>query len=402
MRILLADKFPETGLEALRSLGCDVTCDPELSGDPLKEALAGEDPDVLIVRSTRVEEAHLDGASKLSLIVRAGAGFNTIDVAAASARGIYVANCPGKNAAAVAELAFAHLLSIDRRLVDGALELREGRWNKKEFAKAAGIKGKTLGLVGLGNIGSEMIPRAKAFGMKVVAWSRSLTPERAEKCGVERADSPEEVARRCDVMSIHLALNDETRGLIDERILGALSPGALVINTARAELLDQRALEGHLRSGRLRVALDVFEGEPSAKSGAIDSSLFRLSGVQGSHHIGASTTQAQDAVAAEAVRIVRAMMEDSDVPNCVNLASHSAASHLIVVRHRDRVGVLAGVLDRLRAARINVQQMENVVFLGGESAVARIELDRDPGAETLSEIGANEHVLAADVNTLDH
>ncbi|MAE70364.1 MAG: hydroxyacid dehydrogenase [Gemmatimonadetes bacterium] len=402
MRILLADKFPETGLEAMRALGCDLTCDPELNGEPLKEALAGENPEVLIVRSTRVEEAHLDCAPKLGLIIRAGAGFNNIDVSAASARGIYVANCPGRNAVAVAELAFAHLLSTDRRLVDGALELRKGRWNKKEFAKAAGIKGKTLGLVGLGNIGSEMIPRAKAFEMNVVAWSRSLTSEEAERCGVMRASSPEEVAGQCDIMSIHLALNDETRGLIDDRVLGALPHGALVINTARAELLDQPSLERHLRSGRLRAALDVFTGEPSAKTGEIDSSLFRLPGVQGSHHIGASTIQAQDAVAAETVRIVKTMIEESDVPNCVNLASRTAASHVIVIRHRDRVGVLANVLDRLRAARINVQQMENVVFLGGEAAVARIELDRDPETETLKEIRASEHVLAVEVHALDN
>ncbi len=400
MKILVADKFPQTGIDSLQTLGCQVVSAPDLKDDSLEETLAAEAPDVLVVRSTGVNEAHLDASKQLGLVIRAGAGFNTIDVAGASARGIYVANCPGKNAVAVAELAFAHLLSVDRRLVDGALQLREGRWNKKELSRARGVKGTTLGLVGLGNIGREMIDRATAFGMSVVAWSRSLRADQAESLGVEPAGSPEEVAARCDVLSIHLALNDDTRARIGESVLAALPYGALLINTARAEIIDQPALERQLRAGRLRAAVDVFDGEPAAGAGKVDPALFRLPGVQGSHHIGASTAQAQCAVADEVVRIVRTLREQGKVPNCVNLAGTGAASHLLTVRHRDRVGVLAGVLDRLRAADINVQQMENVVFSGAPAAVARIELDRGPAPETLRQIGDADHILALHLTAL--
>src|SRR5256714_10347176 len=128
-------------------------------------------------------------AGALKLIVRAGAGYNTIDVAAASRRGVYVSNCPGKNSVAVAELAFALILALDRRIADNVISLRRGEWNKKEFSKARGLYGRTLGLVGVGRIGQEMISRARAFGMEVVAWSRSLTPERAATLGVEYKES---------------------------------------------------------------------------------------------------------------------------------------------------------------------------------------------------------------------
>lgn len=400
MRILVADKFPEPGIEALRELGCEVTCDPDLKEAGLGEALEGEAPEILIVRSTKVNLAHLEASPRLALVIRAGAGVNTIDVAAASERGVYVANCPGKNSVAVAELAFAHILAADRRLVDGAQDLREGRWNKKGYSRARGIKGTTLGLLGLGKIGLEMIPRAQAFGMRVVAWSRSLTPERAEELGVDHADSPAAVASEADVLSVHTALTADTRGLVNEGVLAALRPGALLVNTSRDAVVDQAALVRAIEERGLRAALDVFEGEPAGGAGEVDSELFRFPGVQGSHHIGASTEEAQLAVASEAVRIVRGMIQEGRVYNCVNLAERTPATHLLVVRHRDEVGVLAGVLERVRSAGINVQEMENVVFLGARAACARIQLDGEPPRGTLGEIEGAEHVLAVSVTSL--
>src|ERR1043165_371627 len=213
MRILVADKFEQSGRDGLEALGCEVSYQPDLKDDALANAIAGEAPDVLVVRGTKVTEPML-AAGPIKLVVRAGAGFNTIDVAAASKRGIYVSNCPGKNSIAVAELAFALMLALDRRIVDNALALRRGEWNKKEFSKARGLFGRTLGLIGVGKIGQEMIPRAHAFGMRVVAWSRSLTPARAAEMGVVYKDSPKAVAAESDVVSVHLALNNETRKLI--------------------------------------------------------------------------------------------------------------------------------------------------------------------------------------------
>src|SRR5436309_9710338 len=171
MKVLVADRFEQSGIDALKAAGCDVVYEPDVKDDPLADAIRSSGADVLVVRSTTVTRPMLD-SGRLSLIVRAGAGYNTIDVAGASKRGIYVSNCPGKNAIAVAELAFALILALDRRVPENVAELRAGKWNKKEFSKAPGLYGRTLGLLGVGNIGQEMIRRAAGFGMNVVLWRR--------------------------------------------------------------------------------------------------------------------------------------------------------------------------------------------------------------------------------------
>src|SRR5918998_6874371 len=236
MLVLIADKFEQSGREGLEAIGCDCEYQPDAKDDSLVEAVAHFRPDVLVVRSTKVTEAVLD-AGPLKLVVRAGAGYNTIDVGAASRRGIYVSNCPGKNSVAVAELALALMLALDRRVADNVISLREGKWNKKEFSKARGLYGRTLGLVGTGQIGREVITRARAFGMPVVAWSRRLTEERAAELGVERKESPVEVARAADVVSVHVALKPETRAFIGADFFNAMREGAYFINTTRGEVL---------------------------------------------------------------------------------------------------------------------------------------------------------------------
>src|SRR6266542_4253634 len=344
MKVLVADKFEKSGIDGLKDLGCDVVYQPDLKDDALTEAIGSSGAEVLIVRSTKVTRAMLE-VGRLSLVIRAGAGYNTIDLEAASERGIYVANCPGKNAIAVAELAFGLILALDRRVADNAADLKRGVWNKKEYSKARGLFGRTLGLIGVGGIGGEMIPRAGAFGMPVVAWSRSLTPEKARRLGIERASSPEDVAARADVVSVHVALKPETKGLIGEKFFAAMKPGSFFVNTSRAEVVDQAALEQAIKEKGLRVALDVFNEEPSGGSAEVKASIFQLPGVIGTHHIGASTEQAQEAIAAETVRIVRDYVETGRAPNVVNLAKKSPSCCLLVVRHYDRVGVLASVRE---------------------------------------------------------
>src|SRR5947208_3746981 len=211
MLVLIADKFEQSGRDGLEAIGCEISFQPDLKDDALVSAITEHQPDVLVVRGTKVTEPML-AAGPLKLIVRAGAGYHTIDVAAASRRGVYVSNCPGKNSVAVAELALALILALDRRIADNVSELRAGRWNKKEFSKARGLLGRTLGLIGTGQIGQEVITRARAFGMRVVAWSRSLDDERAAVLGVERLSDPLEVARESDVVSVHVAPKPETRG----------------------------------------------------------------------------------------------------------------------------------------------------------------------------------------------
>jgi D-3-phosphoglycerate dehydrogenase len=325
-------------------------------------------------------------AGPVKLVVRAGAGFNTIDVAAASKRGIYVSNCPGKNSIAVAELAFALILALDRRIADNVAALRQGEWNKKEFSKARGLYGRTLGLIGVGKIGQEMIPRARAFGMPVVAWSRSLTTERAALLGVELKESPKAVASVSDVVSVHLALNPETKHLLGAEFFNSMREGAYFINTARGEVVDQQALAAAMRTRGIRAGLDVYAVEPTSSAGEFQDEIVKEDGLYGTHHIGASTDQAQEAIAAETVRIVREFKETGKVPNVVNLARQTPATHRLVVRHLDRPGVLAGVLDAIKAEQINVQEMENIVFEGAAAAVARINLDNAPTRECLNRL----------------
>lgn len=409
MKVLIADKFEQSGVAGLQQAGCEVVYEPDLKDDSLVEAIGTSGADVLVVRSTKVTAAMMD-AGRLALIVRAGAGYNTIDVAAASSRGIYVSNCPGKNAIAVAELAFALILALDRRVPDNVAELRAGRWNKKEYSQAEGLFGKTLGLLGAGSIGQEMIRRAAGFGLNVVLWSRrfagegrAITDDEARELGVEPAlrqisvelaPTPGDVAARADILSVHLALAPDTKGMVNADLLGRLRPGAYVVNTARGEVVDHRALAAAVREKKLRVGLDVFAEEPSSATGTFSDELVTLPNVYGTHHIGASTNQAQEAIAAETVRIVRSYKETGRVPNVVNLARRTPATHMLVVRHRDRPGVLAHVFDHLREANLNVQETENIVFEGAEAAVARINLDGSPAEPLCARIKAgNQDVL---------
>jgi D-3-phosphoglycerate dehydrogenase len=390
VRVLIADKFEQSGQDGLRSAGCEVAYKPGLAEDELVREVGRFQPDVLVVRSTKVTEAILK-AGALKLVVRAGAGYNTIDVASASRRGIYVSNCPGKNSIAVAELAFGLILALDRRIADNVISLRQGQWNKTEYSKARGLYGRTLGLIGVGRIGREMIPRAKGFSMPVVAWSRSLTPAEARELGVDYAATPVEVARRADIVSVHLALNAETRGRIDAE---AMRDGAFFINTSRAELVDRVALEWAIRDKKLRAGLDVFSKEPAGGTGKFEDQIVNMNAVYGTHHIGASTSQAQEAIALETVRIVRTFKETGKVPNVVNIAKATPATCALIVRHLDRPGVLASVLDLISGARINVQEMENIVFDGAEAAVARIHLESPAATDLLDQIrAANPNVL---------
>ena len=412
MKVLIADQFEQSGIADLADAGLEVVFDPSLKDETLAAAVRDTRANVLVVRSTKVTADMMDGG-ELALIVRAGAGYNTIDVAAASSRGIYVSNCPGKNSVAVAELTLGLILALDRRIPDNVADLQAGRWNKKEFSKAGGLKGRTLGLLGFGSIAQEVARRGQAFRMHIVAWSRRFedgAPVDFAAFGLDPADrdsrvvaatSPAAAADVADILSVHLALGPGTRGLVDAALLGHLRPGACFINTSRAEVVDYEALAAAVRKRGIRVGLDVFPNEPAAGTDEYHLALLDEPGVYGTHHIGASTEQAQEAIAAETVRIVRAFAETGRVPNVVNLARRSPATHMLVVRHRDRPGVLAHVFERLHEAGINVQETENIVFDGADAAVARINLDHAPTAELIAAISAgNDNILSAQLVAL--
>ena len=403
MRVLVADAFETSGLDGLKAAGCDVVYEPALADEALVNAIAASAADVLVVRSTQVTAAMLD-AGRLSLVVRAGAGVNTIDMPAAAKRGIYVSNCPGKNSIAVAELAFGLMLALDRRIPDNVIDLRGGRWNKKEYSKARGLFGRTLGLIGFGSIGQEMARRAKGFGMPVLVWSprfqrapETALAELSADMLITTVASPEELAERSDIVSVHLALTKDTKQFVGASIFSRMKRGAFFINTARGELVDHAALAEAVKTREIRAALDVFPDEPSGGTASYTSPIAGLPQVYGTHHIGASTDQAQEAIAAEAVRVIRTYKETGKVPNVVNLATRTPATHMLVVRHCDRPGVLAHVFGQLREGNLNVQETENVIFDGAEAAVARINLDGEPPAPLLAAIGRHADILSLHV-----
>lgn len=394
-RVLVADKLKPGAFADLAARGVEIDEQPELTKDTLKDAIG--DAEVLVVRSTKVDAAAIEAADRLALIVRAGSGVNNIDVAAASGRGIYVANCPGKNSVAVAELAMGLILSLDRRIADNVADLRAGKWNKAGYSKARGLKGQRLGLVGFGNIAQEVAQRARGFELEVTAYSRSLTEDRAYAHGVARAQSLEQIFENSDIVSLHVPATPDTKGMITAELLDRLPEGAMLINTSRSDVVDDAAVRERASSGRLRVGTDVFVGEPEKKTGTFDDPLGKIDGVYGTHHIGASTTQAQDEIANAAVDVVRTFIDEGHVKNAVNVLERPAVEATVVVRHLDRVGVLAGVLSTIRSAEINVGTMDNILFSGGGAACARIHLGKRPSDEVVDELRKQEHVLAVEL-----
>jgi D-3-phosphoglycerate dehydrogenase len=394
MKIFIADKLSLKTVAALEKLGAQITVNTEVKEDELSRVLG--DTEVLIVRSKRVKAEAIAAAPQLSLIIRAGAGVNTIDLPEASRRGIFVANCPGKNTDAVAELAIGLLVAADRRIADATADLRAGKWRKKEYGKAAGLKGRTLGVIGLGAIGLAVARRAQGLEMKIIAWSRSLTPARATELDVGFCATPLELAAQADAVTVHVAAKADTTTLIGPEFFARMKPGAIFVNTSRGEVVDAAALKAAIREKKLRVGLDVFAGEPAGSEADFpDRELAGL--VTGTPHIGASTEQAEEAIAEEVVRIVKTYQETGKPANAVNLRRKSTAVTNLVVRHYNRVGVLAGILDELRNEGVNIEEMENTIFEGGLTASCSLRLDDRPSEALLAKARANPNLIHAAV-----
>ena len=399
MRVLVADRLSEDALDEMRALGVEVTYEPRLTAQELPGKLGGIN--VLVVRGTPVNAVALGAGKSLNLVIRAGAGTQNIDVPFASERGIYVATTPGKNARAVAELAFTLIGCLDRRVPDGVVGLRAGRWEKDEFARAVGLEGRTLGILGFGHVGRVMAELAHAYAMKPIAYGRSLTLARAAELGVKRVASPVELARESDVLSVHLELNERTRGIVDRGVLEALPDGASFVNTARPELVDYDALLELIPKKSLRVGLDVLPQEPSERTARYDHPILRSGLVYATPHIGASTDRAQTAIAGETVRILRSFVTKGEVPNVVNIAQNTWSRYQLVVRHIDQVGALANVLAVLKRHGIHISELANTVFEGGRAACAKIRLESRPSDACLSEIMAfSDEILHVDLVTL--
>jgi D-3-phosphoglycerate dehydrogenase / 2-oxoglutarate reductase len=393
MRVLFADVIDPSTADALADRGHECVSDPKLSADDLPGRIPGFQ--ALVVRSTKVTAATIEAADALELIVRAGAGTNTIDVDAASKFGIYVTNVPGRNAIAVAELTMGLLLSIDRRIADNVADLRTGSWNKTAYSKADGLFGKVMGIVGLGEIGFAVAERAAAFGLQVRAIRKDRdeeTEEHIKALDIELVDSLEDLVATCDIVSIHVPATAETESMFDAGLLGRMKEGAILLNTSRGDIVDEAALLDAVETRGLRAGLDVYPGEPGSGATGWSSKLAMHPNVVGTHHIGASTAQAQRAVADGVVEIIDAFVR-GEILNCVNLAPTRLGTHTLHVRHFDRVGVLAGVFDILRRRDLNVEQMENRVFQGRNAAVATIDVVGDVGPDLIAALEGLDDVI---------
>ncbi len=388
VKVLIADKFPDQYIKQLNEMNLEVNFSPKLGEKDLPEA--AKDVDILVVRSTIVNADTINSSKALNLIIRAGAGVNNIDIAAANKKGIYVANCPGMNSVAVAELALGLMISLDRRIPDNVADFRKGVWNKGEYSKSEGLKGKTLGIIGVGAIGKEVAKRALAFEMNV--YGKDIS--RIEGVQIKDFSEMDQLLPLCDIVTIHLPATPETKGLFNKKMFSFMKNGAFLINTSRQDIIVEEDLLEAIKEKNLRVAMDVFKGEPEAKTGEVSSVLKDNPNVYITHHIGASTEQAQNAVAAETVRIIKDFTTSGVIAHWINRAKITDAKYQLVVKHFDKPGVLASILDEIRQGNINIEEIENVIFQGGIAASCTMKLKSPVPAEKLKSMQENPDVLS--------
>jgi D-3-phosphoglycerate dehydrogenase len=388
LKVLVADKFPEKYIQKMKNLQLDVDYQPKLGEKDLPEA--AKEVDILVVRSTVVNEETINNSKKLNLIIRAGSGVNNINIAAANKKGIYVANCPGMNAVAVAELAIGLMLALDRFIPDNVADFKKGVWNKDKYSKGQGLKGKTLGIIGVGNIGKEVAKRAHAFEMNV--YGKDIT--RIEGVQIKDFSEMNQLLPLCDIITIHLPSTPETKGLFNKKMFSYMKDGALIVNTSRQDVIVEDDLLEAIKEKNIRYACDVFKGEPEAKTGEVKSKLQDNPNVYVTHHIGASTAQAQDAVAEETINIINHFTHSGVIDHWVNRARLTDAHYQLVVKHFDKPGVLASVLDLLREGDINIEEIENVIFDGGIAASCTMKLKNAASSDMLKKMSENPNVIS--------
>ncbi len=315
-RVLICDNLESQGLDLLRQAGIELDERIGLKGEALKEAIRAADG--VIVRSqTKITADLLDNPGKLRAIVRAGVGVDTIDVGAATRKGVVVMNTPGGNTFSTAEHTISLLMSLSRHIPAADASLRAGKWERNKFIGTQ-LAGKTLGVVGLGRIGREVARRATGLDMKIVGFDPFLSPDRAGQLGIEAVADIEQLLPRCDYLTVHTPLTDETRNLLNAARLAKMKKGARVINCARGGIINEEALAEALKSGHLAgAALDVFVQEPPPA----DHPLLKLANVVVTPHLGASTHEAQLSVALEAAQLLIDFLQKGVVQHAVNMAA---------------------------------------------------------------------------------
>ena len=327
MRILIADLFSKDAIAALEKAGHEIIYNDKLAGDTLDQAITQHQPTVLVVRSTKVPKNTIDLGSSLELIVRAGAGTDTIDVKHAATKGIYVANCPGKNANAVSELAIGLIVGIDRRMSEQNELLKQGKWRKGDFVNQKGLKDRTVGIIGFGAIGSRVAKAAIAMEMHVLVNSRNQDQALADSIGF-RYVSREELLQNSDIVSVHVPGGAETKEMINKDFLAKMKPDGVLLNTSRGSVVNDADILAHLNDNpNFWYGTDVFNGEPSGKEAEWKCDLSVHERVYGTHHCGASTKQAEAAIGEEALRVILkfAATRSVDAENTVNRAKKDSS-----------------------------------------------------------------------------
>lgn len=314
MKIVVADDLPASALALLTAEGWNVDARSGRTPEALAADLA--DADALVVRSaTKVTAALIAAAPALRAIARAGTGVDNVDVTAASARGIVVMNAPGANSISVAELAMGQILALARHLPAADAAMKQGKWEKKKFLGEE-VRGKTLGLAGLGRIGQEVATRAAAFGMTILAHDPFISEEIARHLGVTLV-SLDDLFARSDYISLHMPSNPQTRNLINAERLARARKGIRIVNTARGDLVDEKALADAIESGQVAgAAVDVFDKEPT-----VDHRLQLLPQVIATPHLAASTREGQELVGVETAQALRDFLKDGIIRNAVNFPS---------------------------------------------------------------------------------
>lgn len=369
VKILIADSLSDEVVKTLRNDGNFVHMNPSITDKTLPTEI--QDYDVLIVRSTKVTREAIENAKNLALIVRAGAGVNTIDIKAASEKGIYVTNTPGCNADAVAELTIGQIIACDRQIVQNSINLRSGKWTKKKFLNSQGLKGRTLGLLGAGNVAQRVMKIAHAIGMNIIVWSYFFDDNDAKRLGVTRVLDKMDVARNADVISIHIPYMKETHHSISKEFFDAMKPGAILINTARGEIVDTQALAAAIKEKGIRAGVDVYENEPSTGMGDFDQTEYAELLSSSTCHIGGSTEQASELIALETIRVVQTYIRTGEPLNCVNIDARPKCDQVLSIRH---TGVLTNIIQYLSENNAEILSLNNQLLTGGGSQTCSVRI----------------------------
>mgnify|MGYP003584115710 CR=1 FL=1 len=352
-KVLVSDPISQRGVDALAEGGLlDVTFQPGIPHDELLKIIPQFS--ALVVRSqTKVGADVIAAAKKLKAIGRAGVGVDNVDVEAATKRGIVVMNTPGGNTISTAEHAFSLLVSMARNIPQADASVKSGKWDRKSF-QGVELNGKTLAVLGMGRIGTEVAKRALAFGMRVLAYDPYLSEARARSLQVELVDKLDDAIPQADFITMHMPLTDETRHMLDARRLGNMKKGARVVNCARGGLVDENALAANLASGHLAgAALDVFEEEPPT----VDSALRKAPNIVFTPHLGASTAEAQESVGIEIAQTIRAALLEGTINNAVNAPSVDAKTLAVLgpyLRLGESLGRFVAQLAPKRCGTLNI------------------------------------------------